>query len=340
MSNADQFLRKTLGEDFFESLAKVELWKPGTKSTIDHEELRTALQIVPRTVIALLIKELVPMRVGETKEVALFCGTNALMRVTKHERDVYSGELEEDSKKVVEFKLRALPGVGLVIMSAFELYDMENLINTPTSGAPLAIPQENNFTQPDPAANTPVGPLMNMASDADLKIQHLIDERMALHELVGRVIDKKIIEREAVHELVLAKLTDAIRLVNEKANDIEKEVVHAHAKADMAEFKAEVAKSIAQKASKKNRPLKSFLEKKKQKVFSIPLHMTKGETIECPDCGKNIFDGALFSGCICLGDDREKKIFIKKSEHGVNVRFSRGWDPENIEMLLEVLKKR
>src|SRR5271170_4513109 len=130
MSNADMFLKKALGEDFFEALHKVELWKPGTKSTIDHEELRTALQIVPRTVIALLIKELVPMKVGETKEVSLFCGANAVMRVTKHERDVYSGELEVDNKKVVEFQLRALPGVGLVIISAFELYDMENLINS------------------------------------------------------------------------------------------------------------------------------------------------------------------------------------------------------------------
>jgi hypothetical protein len=336
MSNADKFLKKMLGEDFFESLAKVELWKPGTKSTIDHEELRTALQIVPRTIIALLIRELVPMQIGETKEVPLFCGINALMRVTKHERDVYSGDLEEDNKKVVEFKLRALPGVGLVIMSAFELYDMENLINSPSPMPPVETPAEPQELIPPgavPAANFCPTPDPRMMPDADLKIQHLIDERMALHELVGRVIDKKIIEREAVHEMVLSKLTEAIRLVNEKANALNEKI-------DMVEVKAEVAKSIAKKASKKNRPLSSFLEKKKQKVFSIPLHMTKGEKIECPDCGKNIFQGPVFSGCICLGDDRERKIFIKKSEDGVNVRFSRGWDPENIEMLLEVLKKR
>lgn len=327
MSNADQFLKKTLGEDFFESLNKVELWKPGTKSTIDHEELRTALQIVPRTVIALLIKELVPMQIGETKEISLFMGKNALMRVTKHERDVYSGELEEDNKKVVEFKLRALPGVGLVIMSAFEMYDMENLINSP------AQPMSDTQT-------APVAPTSNLANDADLKIQHLIDERMALHELVGRVIDKKIIEREAVHELVLAKLTEAIKLVNDKANEACDKALVADGRAVVAIIKADAARSVANKAMKKPKPLQSFLEKKKQKVFSIPLSMTKGETIECPDCGKNIFDGKVFSGCICLGQDMDRKIFIKKSETGVNVRFSRGWDPENIEMLLEVLKKK
>lgn len=328
MSNADSFLKKALGEDFFESLNKVELWKPGTKSTIDHEELRTALQIVPRTVIALLIKELVPMRIGETKEVQLMMGTNALMRVTKHERDVYSGELEDDNKKVVEFKLRALPGVGLVIMSAFELYDMENLINAPTGSPSNA---ESTPTEP---------PKTSLADDADLKIQHLIDERMALHELVGKVVDKKIIEREAVHELVMAKLTEAIKLVNDKVNGAAKEAATAIHIAGMAEVKAEVAKSIAVKASKKPRALQSFLEKKKQKVFHIPLSMTKGESVACPDCGKNIFDGSVFAGCICYGPDMEKKVFVKKSESGVNVRFSRGWDPENIEMLLEVLKKK
>jgi len=335
MSNADLFLKKTLGEDFFESLAKVELWKPGTRSTIDHEELKTALQIVPRTVIALLIKELVPMRVGDTKEVALFVGTNALMRVTKHERDVYSGEIEEDNKKVVEFKLRALPGVGLVIMSAFELYDMENLLNSSVQ------PMEDSKNESVPVKESEPLPIAHsMVDDADLKVQHLIDERLALHDLVGRVIDKKMLEREAIHEMMMVKLTEAIKAVNDKAKEAHSQALKADGRAVIATIKAEGARRIAEKAAKKERPLHSFLEKKKQKTFSIPLHMVKGETIGCPDCGKNIFDGTVFSGCICLGQDMDRKIFIKKSEHGVNVRFSRGWDPENIEMLLEVLKKR
>src|SRR5579859_4399719 len=104
--NKNSFIEKVLGEDFFESLQKVELWKPGTKTTVDHEELRTALQIVPRTIMAMLIKELTPMEIGETKEMPLFIAGEARMRVTKHERDVYSGEIEEGSRKVVDFKYR------------------------------------------------------------------------------------------------------------------------------------------------------------------------------------------------------------------------------------------
>ena len=72
-SGAEYFLKHTLGEDFLESLTKVELWKPGTKSTTDHEEIRTALQIVPRTVMALLIRELSALDVGITKRIMPFC---------------------------------------------------------------------------------------------------------------------------------------------------------------------------------------------------------------------------------------------------------------------------
>lgn len=304
MSKVDVFLKKTLGEDFLQSLHKFELWKPGTKSVVDHEELRTALQIVPRTVIALLIKELTPMAIGETKEIALFVSPTAILKATKHERDVYSGEIEEDNKKIVDFKFRALPGVGLVIMSAFELYDMENLINSPQEAAPE---QERN-------------------------VQRMIDERLSLHDLIGKVVDKKIMEKEAIHQLVLAKLTEAIQLVNEKVDRN-----HSVAAGNVAITNMKV-KSLAEKV-KKARPLQEFLAKRKpQKEFSIEL--AKGESFSCPDCRKSIFDGAVFSGCICLGDDRERKVFIKKSEDGVKVRFSRGWDPENMEMLLEILQKK
>src|SRR5208282_6851328 len=121
-SGAEYFLKHTLGEDFLESLTKTELWKPGTKSTTDHEEIRTALQIVPRTVMALLIRELSTMEVGQNKAIPLFVASNATLNVTKHERDVYSGDIVCTGKKVTEFKFRSLPGVGLVIMSTFELY--------------------------------------------------------------------------------------------------------------------------------------------------------------------------------------------------------------------------
>jgi hypothetical protein len=94
------------------------------------------------------------------------------------------------------------------------------------------------------------------------------------------------------------------------------------------------------KKTKKVSPLGGFLEnrKSKNKPKSFSIELAKGEQVNCPDCGGNIFNGELFSGCICLGDDMDKKVFLKKTETGTQVRFSKGWDQENIEMLLEILR--
>ncbi|NJO48123.1 MAG: hypothetical protein HC840_00240 [Leptolyngbyaceae cyanobacterium RM2_2_4] len=299
--NADYFLSKTLGEDFFESLTKFELWKPGTRTTVDHEEIKTALMIVPRTIMALLIRELTPMQVNETKEISLPVNAGqSMVRLTKHERDVYSGEIFEDNKMIVDFKYRSIPGIGLVIMSAFELYDTEKLA-------------EEHKQAP--------------AEDITKKVQHLIDERIALHDLIGRVVDKKIEERDAIKQLLMAKLSEALPTKEAK---VEQTVI----------IQNEVP--MAKSSSKKESPLKGFLDKRKNKSTptEFNIQMAKGEHVDCPDCKKNIFDGQVFSGCICLGDDMDKKIYIKKTEDGVKMRFGRGWDPENIEMLLEVLRSK
>lgn len=290
-NNANKFLKKALGDDFLQSLSKSELWKPGTRTVVDSEEIATALHIVPRTVMAILVRELTPMAIGETKDITLpVPGPEAIMNVTKHERDVYSGDIKQDNKVLVDFKYRSLPGLGLVIMSAFELYEIEKLTK-----------------EPEHAPN----------SDIDQRVQKIIDERLQLHELVNKVVDRKLMQKEAVQHIVMAKLTDAM-----------------HEPIEIAKKESEL------ETKKKGSPLKSFLDSRKKKVNEFSIQMSKGESVNCPDCKKNIFDGKLFSGCICLGDDMEKKVFIKKTEEGMKVRFSRGWDQENIEMLLSVLRRK
>jgi len=264
------------------------------------------------------------------------------MMITKLERDQFSGDVEQDNKKVTEFKFRSLPGVGLVIMSCFELYQEYLSEDAPAQNISTSI----SASIPEP-----------VSIDADSRIQRLIDERLMLHDLIGQVVDKKIMHKEAIHQMVLAKLTDAVKLLDEKmdsihsktadigfvhavANDLERKISGIAEKAAMAEVKAEVAKSIASKAAKKPRPLQTFLEKKKQKVFNIPLHLTKSESVSCPDCGKEIFNYTGFNGCICYGSDMYKKVVLKKTEQGIKISFPKSWDEENITMLLEVLRKR
>lgn len=327
-SKATFFLSKTLGEDFVESLEKFELWKPDTRSVTDHNELFQGLRIVPRTIMSLLIKELTPMSIDENKEIKLPVESNSILKVTKHGPDTYSGEIIDNNKKLTEFKFRPIPGVGLVIMSCYELYNVDDLV------------------KPD-----------NTSEDASNKIQRLIDERLALRDLIEKVVDKKMMEREAIHKLFMLKLSDSVREMKEKAKQVQ-ELRDLNERATPQSdpyFQGmtnglEVANAVVndkepkfvEAPKKKGSPLKDFLDSRKNKIKKneFAIEMAKGETVSCPDCGKSIFDGQLFSGCICLGDDREKKVFIKKTEEGIKIRFGRGWDQDNIEMLLEVLRRK
>jgi hypothetical protein len=91
---------------------------------------------------------------------------------------------------------------------------------------------------------------------------------------------------------------------------------------------------------KKGSPLKEFIaRKKKPREYSIEI--AKSETVGCDSCGQMIFGkDSGWSGCICFGQDQHRKIWLKKTEDGVQIRFSRGWDEENISLLLETLRKR
>lgn len=303
-TKADFFIKKTLGDDFFESLQKVELWKPGTRTTIDHEEIKTALHIVPRTLMSMLIKELAPMKIGEAKEINIPCDKQTILKVTKHERDVYTGTVDQENKVIVDFKYRSIPGIGLVIMSALELYNVDELQTAPTQ-----------------------------APDITEKVQQIIDERLALHDLVNKVVERKLQEKDAIQQLLLARITE--KLQAEKSDIHVPSAVLEGPKTDMSKSDMKPAKKVS--------PLGGFLEQRKPKTLQkneFSIQLAKGEHVNCPDCGGSIFDGQVFAGCICVGDDMEKKVYLKKTEEGIQVRFSKGWDQENIEMLLEVLRKK
>jgi hypothetical protein len=295
------FLKKTLGEDGFEELNKVELYKKKTNTVLDPEEIKTALQIVPRTILSFLQKELGEMKENEGKEIKIPIEPEAFLSVTKFANDVYSGEIRQKSEIVSSFKYRSLPGVGLVIMSAFELYDIDDLSR------------------------------MGKQSSSDLldleRVQDIIDEKLRLRDLVSKVVDEKLSQRQAIEELVKMRLS---QMLLESSGSSEK--------LNSSQEKEEKKLTMEKKPLK----LKQFLEKKAAKASnpSYEIKIEKSESVTCPDCGNKIFDESGFSGCICFGPDRNKKIHIRKSETGLQLSFSKQWDPENIEMLLEVLRER
>jgi hypothetical protein len=347
--DAKTFLNKSVGEDFLETLAKADLYKPTANVAVDLEDIRIGLKVVPRVIMSLLIRELPPMKFGDVKTITLFLGSNAVLNVNKHDTDVYSGTIVDNGAVLVKFQYRPLPGVGLVIMSAFELYDMESNSSPAPNCAPPFIPQ------------------------AEVNVQKLIDERLALHHLVGQVVEHKMMEREAIQKLFMAKIKEHMELAaqHEKlksdianVRDIQHsdpvskkdpymrgmanglEVAHSVASnkepkfidAPKKEEPLKEALSMSEKKPKKVSPLKGFLDKKKLKKNEFHFEVLKSD-IACPDCKQDLIKNSAYIGCICMGSS-DNKVYIKKSESGVTVRLGRGWDSENIEMLLDILRKK
>lgn len=86
-------------------------------------------------------------------------------------------------------------------------------------------------------------------------------------------------------------------------------------------------------------PIKNFLKNKVEKREYTIVNLTKS-AVNCPDCDQQIFGESLISPCVCFGADRQKKIFFKSEKDGVKIRFSKGWDAQNMQMFLEAIKKR
>lgn len=307
----NNLLKSILDDEFLETLAKsANLYKIGSNSILDPEEIRIGLKVVPRAVMSMLISELAPMTINSHKDIRLPFGKHAYVSCNKNAADDFTGSVYDDNKLVYSFQNRSIPGLGIILLSTFELYNMEELNKLTRS-------LEN----------------VDEKQDLDKKVQKLIDERMELHSLVNRVVEDKMAQREAIHKLMMDKLNHLLQTP----------IVSPPSVAPMMETKPiEVKPSdIVKKEipAKKELPLKKFLErKKKPKEYNVEI--AKSEVISCNECGHTIFGEGSFSCCLCYGQDQNKKIWIKKSENGIQIKFSKSWDAENIEMLLETLRRK
>jgi len=307
--SAEAFLAKTLGNDFLESLGnsltKSEVYKQGTRTITDTDDLFQGLQIVPRSLLSLLVRELSPMQIEDIKEIHIPGLEDTFVRVSKLERDSYSGQVFQRNVKINDFMHRSLPGLGLVLMTVLELYDFDDIEKVPS-----------------------------VSKDQEKQINKLIDERIHLHSLINQVVDGKIMQRDAVNRLFLDKMSQLYK---------EHEQIKQDHKEIMGQPKEEPKPAVVVILQpKKNRPLSDFVENRKKKLgkkeFSI--EMAKSETVDCPDCGQTIFGSSGISACLCYGNDMGRKVFLKKTEDGIKVSFPKSWNADNIEMLLEVLRRK
>ena len=299
---AINLLKSILDDEFLGILAKsADLYKIGSNTVLDPEEIRIGLKVVPRAVMSMLISELTPMEINSHKDIKLPFGKVAYMAVNKNSADNFTGSVYSDNKLVYDFKNRSIPGLGIILLSTFELYDMGQL-NEPKKHE----------------------------DDIDRRVQKLIDERMELHSLVSRVVEHKMAEREAIHRIMMAKLGEAMRPDLSPPKMVE----------PSKSIEIKPTDIVKKEVSKKGSPLKDFIERKK-KPKEYRVEIAKSETINCGDCGQVIFgETSGLSACICYGPDQNRKIWVKKSEGGVQIKFSRYWDPENISMLLEAIRRK
>jgi hypothetical protein len=171
-------INSLLGEDFLQKTEVAGIFKQNTNSVIPLEEIHMALQIVPRSVLAYLYHNLIPLKVGDNWDTQLPFA-NASIHVNKLSSDNYSGEIIKDAKVLARFSYRSLPGVGLVLLSALELYDINQLDEL-----------RNKVQNSEPIS----------------KLQDMIDERVKMHTLISNVVEQKIATHEAIKEMINYKI--------------------------------------------------------------------------------------------------------------------------------------
>jgi ribosomal protein L37AE/L43A len=293
-----KIVKSILGQDIFEELKKSAIYKPETKTALQPEEIRVALEIVPRSVLSFLFMHLKNRESSEVIDIELPWATGAKLHVNKLGADNYSGEITKEGKRMYEFQHRSLPSIGLILLSVFELYDLDML---------------NEIKE------KPIEPAVQNRVE---RLQDLIDDRLMLHNLIRDVVDKRITEREAIGRLIKEKLTEHISSVSAE--------------------KVEEPKEEETMEEDKKSKLRQFLENREKKRQE-PFEMDKSEDVKCPDCKTVIHkqESNEIIPCVCYGEFFNKSIKITKTIDGkVKIKFPKTFDIDNIEMLLEAVKKQ
>ncbi len=188
-NKSSKLIKSMLGEDFFEVLEKSNVFKPASQTATNVDDMRIGINIVPRAVMSYLISNLSDMEVDSNKELELPFAEDCHMHIVKKDSDVFNGYLYSKGKKINEFEHRSIPGLGLLLMTVLELYDVEEMKDSREE-------EKKNF-------------------DVE-KLQNMIDERLQLHSLINRVVDEKIAQRDAIEALIKEKISQAISIESDE----------------------------------------------------------------------------------------------------------------------------
>lgn len=302
MKKKEEKLVKTLlGNDIYDTLKKNGIVKPYTNTVTDEQELKIGLQIVPRTILSFLMRKLKYLKKDEATTIELPFVENARLELVKYGPDNYSGDLIHNNEVISKFKYRSIPSIGILILSSFELYDID-VLRQPIQQNPTT--EQKNLEQ---------------------KLQDIIEERLRLRELVEMVVDKKISQQEAIKSLIKEKIHAFLTEKRYEDDTSKEEIVEKD-----PEEEAEIHQKKYMQSLKDALQLR--LESDSKSSDSIicedcdTVLFKKGEkSIKC---------------CICHGEFMDAEIpLIKKKDGTFSLKFPKNFEPYNIKTLLKAIKR-
>ena len=296
------FLDGCLGAGSCELLSKA-IHREGFTVNFDQVEQYLAMLAVPHTILAWVNSVCRQLADGGNREFDI-PGHGSKLLLNKIANDIYSGQIVEDGKVLHRFSNLTIPQLAGNIMTALEMYeDLDAKVSGHKAVMEVIAPLIEKLVAAH-AAPAPVQIVINAApaaQPAPVVVPSLVQTPPVMKE-----------EPKAAEETS-----------ESSSSTISKSEPTQHTNMQDEAKLSETARKIVQKA--------------------IGTRMTKAEMeVRCPDCGGQEFKGEKFVGCICMGDlATEANLKVLKSEDGnFRIEFGRGWDQDNIEMLLEILKRK
>jgi hypothetical protein len=219
-------IKKMLGNDIVDVLQKNEIYKINTKTVLSPDEMKIGLQIVPKTILRWLTSNLVEMLDGENKKIEIPFHANSYVIINKHGADNYSGEVYKDHKKVNDFKHRSIPGVGLILLTSFELYEAKMLEE-----------MVEHFKRPEDEE----------VREKQHKLDQIIEQKLMLHKLVESVVEQKMSQRDAIERLIRERIQ--VKLEEPKEEQMQ-------GQSETIEKKSKLKQFLEQKEKKKQETVK------------------------------------------------------------------------------------
>lgn len=307
-NRAEPLLRGLLGEIGLEALNKA-IVREGPDVVADPQDLYLSLLVVPRSILAWLMSSIRPMEPGDSKEFTVPGTDGAVMLVNKMASDVYKGNIVQGGKEIHKFHGVGLPALAGHLMTVFELYD-----EVESSVAP-------------------------MERESSVKLNELIT-RMVLSNM-GQPA---------------AAPTINIHINGDKVS--QPQPPKSEENAEKAEVPAEATSTPPAPpkppAAPKAPPIPKAPKSPSTPSYSVPAapapSMQKAGTFtvsseemaaRCPDCGEPEFMDGKYRGCPCFLTLGKAITEVTPTKDGkYRIRFGRGWDRENVETLIRILKKR